>query len=47
MTGHEEYYLSYSITNLNTWAQIHQRSKRSFYVRKFSAQLFCANVLGL
>jgi hypothetical protein len=29
------------------WAQFHQRSNRSFYVRKLGVQLFCAYVLGL
>jgi hypothetical protein len=32
---------------LVTWGQFHQRSTRSLYIRKFCAQLFCANVSGL
>ncbi len=30
-----------------TWSQFHQRSTRSFYVRKLHTQLFCAYILGL
>jgi hypothetical protein len=33
--------------NLETWGQFHQRSTRSFYVRKLRAQLFCAYILAL
>ncbi len=29
------------------WAQFHQRSTHSFYVRKLRVQLFCAYNLGL
>jgi hypothetical protein len=32
---------------VTTCSQFHQRSTRSFYVRKLRAQLFCAYVLGL
>ncbi len=39
--------LGVDFNNLYTWGQFHQRSTRSFYVRKFRAQLFCAHVLGL
>jgi hypothetical protein len=34
-------------SNFSTGGQFHQRSTRSFYVRKFRAQLFCAYALGL
>ncbi len=37
----------YSVEGIDPWAQFHQPSTSSFYVRKLCAQVFCAYVIGL